>query len=60
VIAPVTAAVATHGRSSALVRIVVVGASLIVIGVAVHLVGTHWIDVVLPPVVTGAIVASSG
>ena len=37
-----------------------VGVVLIVIGVTVHLVGTHWIDVALPPVVTGAIVALIG
>ena len=33
---------------------------LIIIGVTVHLVGTHWIDAVLPPVVTGTIVALIG
>ena len=27
--------------------------ALIAIGAVVHLVGTHWIDVTLPPVVTG-------
>src|SRR5258708_5851437 len=37
-----------------------VGVVLIIIGVTVHLVGTHWIDAVLPPVVTGAIVALIG
>ena len=31
-----------------------------IIGVTVHVVGTHWIDVTLPPVVTGAIVALIG
>ena len=39
---------------------IAVGLALIVIGVVVHVVGTHWIDVVLPPVVTGAIVALIG
>ena len=33
---------------------------LIAIGAAVHLLGTHWIEVGLPPVVTGAIVALIG
>ncbi|CAN5431620.1 hypothetical protein BH11ACT6_BH11ACT6_47000 [soil metagenome] len=33
---------------------------LIVIGAVVHFAGTHWIDVTLPPVVTGAIVALIG
>ena len=60
VIAPVTAAVASHGTGSALGGLVAVGVSLIVIGAVVHLVGTHWIDVILPPVVTGAIVALIG
>jgi hypothetical protein len=39
---------------------VAVGLVLIAIGVTVHLVGTHWIEVTLPPVVTGAIVALIG
>jgi uracil-xanthine permease len=60
VIAPVTAAVASHGTGSALGGIVAVGVALILIGATVHLVGTHWIDMVLPPVVTGAIVALIG
>ena len=60
VIAPVTAAVASHGTGSALGGLVAVGVILIVIGAVVHLVGTHWIDVTLPPVVTGAIVALIG
>jgi xanthine/uracil permease len=55
--APVTAAVASHGSGSALGGLVAVGVMLIVIGAVVHIVGTHWIDVTLPPVVTGAIVA---
>jgi len=60
VIAPVTAAMASHGTGSALGGLVAVGVVLIIIGVTVHLVGTHWIDAVLPPVVTGAIVALIG
>ncbi len=60
VIAPVTAAVASQGTGSALGGLVAVGAVLIAIGVTVHLVGTHWIDLTLPPVVTGAIVALIG
>ncbi|MCF8572328.1 NCS2 family nucleobase:cation symporter [Gordonia sp. HY002] len=60
VIAPVTAAVGAHGTGSALGGFMVLGAVLIAIGALVHLVGTHWIDVVLPPVVTGAIVALIG
>jgi uracil-xanthine permease len=60
VIAPVTAAVASHGSGSALGGLVAVGVVLIVIGLVVHFVGTHWIEVSLPPVVTGAIVALIG
>ena len=60
VIAPVVAAVASHGAGSALGGLVAVGVVLILIGVVVHVAGTHWVDVVLPPVVTGAIVALIG
>lgn len=60
VIAPVTAAVAAHGTGSALGGLVAVGAVLIVIGAVVHVLGTHWIDVTLPPVVTGTVVALIG
>lgn len=60
VIAPVTAAVASHGAGSALGGLVAVGVLLIGIGLTVQLVGTHWIEVTLPPVVTGAIVALIG
>jgi uracil-xanthine permease len=60
VIAPVTAAVASHGAGSALGGLVAVGGILIVIGVIVHVVGTHWIELTLPPVVTGSIVALIG
>ena len=60
VIAPVMAAVASNGHRSALGGLIAVGASLVVVGVAVHVVGTRWLDVVLPPVVTGAIVALIG
>ena len=59
-LAPITAATASGGPSVALGGIVVVGALLAVIGVVVHLTGTRWIDVVLPPVVSGAIVALIG
>jgi uracil-xanthine permease len=60
VIAPVTAAVASNGTGSALGGLVAVGLLLILIGAVVHFVGTHWLDLVLPPVVTGAIVALIG
>ncbi|CAN5836054.1 solute carrier family 23 protein [soil metagenome] len=60
VIAPVTAATASAGTGSALGGLIAVGVLLIIIGAVVHLAGTHWIDVTLPPIVTGAIVALIG
>ncbi|VEG51460.1 uracil-xanthine permease [Mycolicibacterium aurum] len=60
VIAPVTAAVASQGTGSALGGIVAVGVLLMLVGGIVHIVGTRWIDVTLPPIVTGAIVALIG
>lgn len=60
VIAPITAAIAAQGTGSALGGVVAVGVLLIIVGSVVHVVGTHWIDVTLPPVVTGAIVALIG
>jgi len=60
VVAPVTAAAAAHGAGSALGGLVAVGVLLIAIGAIVHLFGTYWIEVTLPPGVTGAIVALIG
>jgi uracil-xanthine permease len=60
VIAPVTAAMAAHGMGSALGGLIVVGALLVAVGLIVHRVGTRWLEVALPPVVTGAIVALIG
>jgi len=59
-IAPVLAATAAGGTGDALGGIIIVGALLAVVGVVVHLVGTRWIDLVLPPIVSGAIVALIG
>lgn len=59
-IAPILAATASSGMSSALGGIVAVGLLLALVGVVVHLAGPRWIDAVLPPVVTGAIVALIG
>ena len=60
VIAPVTAAMASHGAGGALGGLIAVGLLLIVIGLVVQLAGTRWIEATLPPVVTGAIVALIG
>ena len=59
-IAPITAAVATAGMGSALFGILAVGALLAIIGVVVQVTGTGWIDALMPPVVSGAIVALIG
>ncbi|MEZ0492397.1 uracil-xanthine permease family protein [Kineococcus sp. TBRC 1896] len=40
--------------------ILVTGLLLAVVGLVVHVVGSRWIDVVMPPVVTGTIVALIG
>ncbi|SPT53694.1 Putative pyrimidine permease RutG [Actinomyces bovis] len=40
--------------------IIAAGASLALVGVLVHFAGTHWIDMLMPPVVTGAIVSLIG
>lgn len=60
VIAPVTAAVTAQGTGSALGGLIAVGLLLILIGGVVHVIGTRWLDLALPPVVTGAIVALIG
>jgi uracil-xanthine permease len=60
-ISPVLAAKAGEGgMSAALGGIVVTGLLLAVAGVAVHLAGTALLDRLLPPVVTGVIVAFIG
>ncbi|TQL40367.1 NCS2 family nucleobase:cation symporter-2 [Homoserinimonas aerilata] len=59
-IAPITAAVASEGKGVALAGVVIVGALLAIVGVIVHLAGTRWINLLMPPVVSGAIVALIG
>ena len=59
-IAPITAATASHGMSSALGGIMAVGALLAIVGLVVHFAGSRWIDIIMPPIVTGAIVALIG
>ncbi|KGJ79784.1 nitrate reductase [Cryobacterium roopkundense] len=59
-IAPITAATASAGMGSALFGIMAVGILLAIIGVVVQLTGTDWIDKLMPPVVSGAIVALIG
>ena len=59
-IAPIQAVSGTLGSSYALGGIIAVGATLALVGLIVHFAGVHWIDAVMPPVVTGAIVALIG
>ncbi|MFT4469045.1 uracil-xanthine permease family protein [Arthrobacter sulfonylureivorans] len=59
-IAPIGAAMNQHGIGGALGGLIMAGAVLFLIGLIVHKAGTHWIHVVMPPVVTGAIVALIG
>jgi len=59
-IAPITAATASHSQATALGGVVAAGALLAAVGLLVHFAGAKWIDVVMPPVVTGTIVALIG
>ena len=59
-IAPITAAVATAGMGSALFGILAVGLLLAAVGALVQVTGAVWIDALMPPVVSGAIVALIG
>jgi NCS2 family nucleobase:cation symporter-2 len=59
-IAPITAATAAAGMGSALFGIMAVGVLLALVGLIVQLTGTGWIDRLMPPIVSGAIVALIG
>jgi uracil-xanthine permease len=59
-IAPVAASVDDGGVPQALGGIVVAGAAFAAVGLAVMRLGTGWIDRLMPPVVTGSIVALIG
>jgi uracil-xanthine permease len=59
-LAPIGAATKVGGIPLALSGIIVVGAMLALVGLLVIAVGTRWIDALLPPVVSGAIVALIG
>ncbi|MDO5694173.1 MAG: solute carrier family 23 protein [Aeriscardovia aeriphila] len=60
-IAPVTAVVSAHkGLAVASFGILSTGLVLALVGLIVHFAGSRWIDIVMPPVVTGAIVAIIG
>lgn len=59
-IAPVGAATAQYGMSGALGGIFLAGAALMIVGLVVHFAGARWIQALMPPVVTGSIVALIG
>ena len=59
-LAPIGAATAADGRGAALAGVIITGALLTIVGIVVHISGTRWIDVVMPPIVSGAIVALIG
>ena len=59
-IAPIAAATNAGGQAVALGGVLLSGVLLALVGLLVNAVGSRWIDVVMPPVVTGAIVALIG
>ena len=60
-IAPITAVTAAHkGLPVASFGILVTGLLLALVGVLVHYAGSKWIDIIMPPVINGAIVAIIG
>lgn len=60
-IAPVLAATAASGDMAvASFGILCAGVALALVGVIVHFAGSKWIDIIMPPVVTGTIVAIIG
>jgi uracil-xanthine permease len=59
-IAPILAATASGGQSAAIGGILATGLLLALVGVVVHFAGPRWIQVAMPPVVTGVIVALIG
>ena len=59
-IAPIMAAKGQHDMGAALFGIIITGLLLAAVGLIVNATGTGWIDKLMPPVVTGAIVALIG
>jgi len=59
-IAPIAAAKQSHGVGGALGGVVMAGVALFLVGLIVQAVGTRWLQILMPPVVTGAIVALIG
>ncbi|WP_328823445.1 uracil-xanthine permease family protein [Metallococcus carri] len=59
-IAPITAARSDGGMAAALGGVVLAGVTLALVGLVVQLAGAGWLRALMPPVVTGAIVALIG
>lgn len=59
-IAPLTAATESHDLPTALGGVVMAGLTLALLGVLVQVAGDRWLRAVMPPTVTGAIVALIG
>lgn len=59
-IAPITASVSQYGPGGALGGVIMAGAALFLIGVIVQVAGTGWLQKLMPPAVTGTIVALIG
>lgn len=59
-IAPIAASKSDYGIPGALGGIVMTGVALALVGVLVQVAGTRWLRALMPPVVTGAIVALIG
>ncbi|KAA9394224.1 nitrate reductase [Kocuria coralli] len=59
-IAPISAAMGQYGPGGALGGVVMAGAALFLIGLLVQFMGTGWLQALMPPLVTGTIVALIG
>ncbi len=59
-IAPIQAATSSHGMAAAVGGVAMTGIALALAGVAVQVAGDRWVHALLPPVVTGTIVALIG
>jgi len=59
-ISPILAVTASQDLGVAVGGILATGLLLMVVGVLVHFAGARWIDIVMPPIVTGTIVALIG
>ncbi|MCD9199923.1 uracil-xanthine permease family protein [Aeromicrobium wangtongii] len=59
-IAPIQASMQSDDMAAALFGLVVTGLLLAAVGALVIVTGTRWIEVLMPPVVTGAIIALIG